>query len=525
MESILSDSSKFKPYVVDKRCKKNPFIFEEDKLNRKLIEFQKKGYFDKSVLSKIKSTGSQPARLYGLPKVHKNNTDPPYRPILNMKNSYKTDLSEYLCKILKTYLPSTYVLKDTFQFVEELKGFEFKSRQSIEMCSFDVINLFGNIPISRTIDHILTLIDFDHFELSRVALKEMLHLACTNVIFSFNDKLYSQFDGMAMGSKLGPTMAAFAMNMIESNFENFSGSKPLLYKRYVDDCFCIFHSKTDIENFFKFINSLDDNLQFTVEYENNKSLRFLDTTVFIDQDQIRIRFSFKNTNTGMYIPSSALAPFSYKMAAFRALFYRAFRICSHKFLYEQATEEILNFSRMNGYADSVILKLKDEVEQKLLNNGHTDRQEVKFVNWNIPFISKGVNELKNRIHFINKALPENTKIRLIFKTSKTLHMCQNVDTISSELKSKIVYVYSCDRCNMRYVGVTIRHLAIRINEHVTGKPLPTEISMHVHRPLKENFSVIGRSRFPKILETILIRDNFDALSNERSGSHPLRLNL
>ena len=98
----------------------------------------------------------------------------------------------------------------------------------------------------------------------------MLNLACTNVLFSFNNKAYVQIDGMAMGSNLGPTMASFAMNMVESRFT----SKPLFYKRYVDDIFCIFNNKQEAINFLAHINTINDNINFTVEHEVNKKLTY-----------------------------------------------------------------------------------------------------------------------------------------------------------------------------------------------------------------------------------------------------------
>ena len=61
----------------------------------------------------------------------------------------------------------------------------------------------------------------------------MLELAVTETYFTFNDKIYKQTDGMAMGSQLGPTFANIFMCYIETMFldqcpESF---KPLFYRR------------------------------------------------------------------------------------------------------------------------------------------------------------------------------------------------------------------------------------------------------------------------------------------------------
>ena len=62
-------------------------------------------------------------------------------------------------------------------------------------------------------------------------LASLLNLACRNMLFQFNGNLYTQIDGVAMGSCLGPTLASFAMNLVESRLTFF----PKYYKRYVDD--------------------------------------------------------------------------------------------------------------------------------------------------------------------------------------------------------------------------------------------------------------------------------------------------
>ena len=58
-------------------------------------------------------------------------------------------------------------------------------------------------------------------------------LACTNVVSFFYDDLHAQHEGMSMGSILGPTMATFALDMMECKFTEFNGAKPVFLFRYV----------------------------------------------------------------------------------------------------------------------------------------------------------------------------------------------------------------------------------------------------------------------------------------------------
>ena len=127
------------------------------------------------------------------------------------------------------------------------------------MVSFDVKYLYINVPIDDTIDHILTLLSDDDIPVRKDALRHLLKMACTNILFSFDGELYVQNDGLSMGSCLAPTMSAFAMTLIESLLQDCPHS-PRFYKRYVDDIFTIFDHSSDITKFFEFINRLHSNI-------------------------------------------------------------------------------------------------------------------------------------------------------------------------------------------------------------------------------------------------------------------------
>jgi len=53
-------------------------------------------------------------------------------------------------------------------------------------------------------------------------------------LFQFNEKLYVQTDGVAMGSPLGPLLENVFMGSIEEILER-EGKIPSFYKRYVDE--------------------------------------------------------------------------------------------------------------------------------------------------------------------------------------------------------------------------------------------------------------------------------------------------
>ena len=67
---------------------------------------------------------------------------------------------------------------------------------------------------------------------------------------TIKDMFYKQYDGVAMGSPLGPTLA----NDIMYPFENVwlkncpAYFKPIVYRRFVDDTFLLFRTKDHVGN-------------------------------------------------------------------------------------------------------------------------------------------------------------------------------------------------------------------------------------------------------------------------------------
>ena len=90
------------------------------------------------------------------------------------------------------------------------------------MANFDVVSLFTNIPVNETIGIISNALFSDHqffHGLYRSEFEKLLSLIMSvkNCHFIFNDRLYQQVDGVAMGSSLGSLFANIFMFFHEKN--------------------------------------------------------------------------------------------------------------------------------------------------------------------------------------------------------------------------------------------------------------------------------------------------------------------
>ena len=74
----------------------------------------------------------------------------------------------------------------------------------------------------------------------------LLPFATTQSHFLLNDFVYDQIDGVPMGSPLAPILDNLFMGYHEKSWlENYKDSKISIYRRYVDDIFCLFDNELD----------------------------------------------------------------------------------------------------------------------------------------------------------------------------------------------------------------------------------------------------------------------------------------
>ena len=115
----------------------------------------------------------------------------------------------------------------------------------------DVTSLYTNIPQEEgTI--VCNAYENFHAKNPPIAtnfLREMLSLILKNS-FRFNGKDYLQTHGTAMGTKMAVAFANIFMASIEKEILRQSINKPLTWKRFIDDVFCLWDTnKEEIEHF------------------------------------------------------------------------------------------------------------------------------------------------------------------------------------------------------------------------------------------------------------------------------------
>ena len=75
--------------------------------------------------------------------------------------------------------------------------------------------------------------------------------------------------------------------------------QPLLFYRYVDDCFAVFPNRVSALKFHHDLNTIHKDVKFTYELEHNKQLAFLDVSLDNSTGSIELSVHKKSTHTGL----------------------------------------------------------------------------------------------------------------------------------------------------------------------------------------------------------------------------------
>ena len=172
-----------------------------------------------------------------LPKIHKPNN--PGRPIVSACCCPTELISSYLDSLMLPIVQSlpTYI-KDTNHALTIFNDFRFPNNSSKLLFTMDVKSLYTVIPNDeglRALQHFFDLRAV--LEPSTPTLLRLAELVLTLNCFSFGDQYFKQTNGVAMGTKMGPSYANLFVGYIEHLiFQQYTGPKPEYFGRYIDDC-------------------------------------------------------------------------------------------------------------------------------------------------------------------------------------------------------------------------------------------------------------------------------------------------
>uniref|UniRef100_K7EXL6 Reverse transcriptase domain-containing protein n=1 Tax=Pelodiscus sinensis TaxID=13735 RepID=K7EXL6_PELSI len=249
------------------------------------------------------SSEPRPGLFYLLPKIHKPGH--PGRPIISGIGTLTTGLSSCVDSLLKTYATNTpSYLRDTTDFLRKLQNIDNLPNNTI-LPTMDVEDLYTNIPHEDGLQAIRNTIPEDTTA-SQTA--DLCNFVFTHNYFQFENNLYLQISGTAMGTCMAPQYANVFMADLEQHFLSSHPLLSLLYLRYIDDIFMIWtHGQETLETFHRDFNNLHPTINLSLNH-STQEIHFLDTTVQITNGKLDTTLYRKPTDSYSYLHASSSHP-------------------------------------------------------------------------------------------------------------------------------------------------------------------------------------------------------------------------
>lgn len=396
----------------------------------------------------------RPRHLYTLPKIHKPPDKwskpfkiPPGRPIISDCSSESYAVSEYIDHFLAPLsMRHPAYLKDTNDFIQKIR--ELRIPQNSLLISLDVDSMYTNIDNKAGLKAVKESFDlYPDPNRPDLEILELLKISLEKNDFEFNGNWYLQVSGTAMGKKFAPSYANIFMAAWERQVFERCPVHPETYLRYLDDIFIVWtKTREEFDEYFEILNNHHPavKLKATISEE---SIDFLDTTVFKgpnfnETGQLDTKVYFKPTDTHQLLHKNSFHPKHTFKGLIKSQILRFQRISSRDSDLQKTINILFKALRDRGYTKRFLRQIKNET----LHPNITPTHKVGPCN---------SGRCGTCPHFPPAGSFQSTK------TNKTFLIKQNLSCDSKN----VVYLITCSRCDIQYVGQTSLSLRDRFTRH------------------------------------------------------------
>ena len=375
-------------------------------------------------------------------------------------------------------------------------------------------------------------------------LKRLILLVLQSNIFRFNEKLYQQIKGTAMGTPMAVNYANLFLDNFENKmldeYEKKKKMRPLVWWRYIDDVFFIWHDDEEsLKDFIKFCDGYSEKheMKSKIKFETNysrESVNFLDVTVDLSDGKIKTSVYSKPTDSHLYLNRKSCHPTHVIKNLPKGQFIRVRRICSDIADFESHADSMKRQFQLRGYDEKHLSKTVDSVRkmkrEDLLKDKENEIKEdsrILVLTWH-PSLRKASSVLAQN----HSILANDNRLNSIFKEKSMVayrrrknlknFLCRNdvrerkqqenskccgcnlckvmsqKDTVvnqnnGAQIKIKpggtckstgVIYAINCKKCKQLYVGHTGKAMAVRWSQHkydIKKRPDQNELSKHCCR--------------------------------------------
>ncbi|XP_078520512.1 uncharacterized protein LOC144785528 [Lissotriton helveticus] len=297
--------------------------------------------------------------LYFLPKVHKDPKIPPGRPIVSGCDSVFEPISKFVDVFLKplvVQVPS--YLRDTMDFINKVEGLAFDPSCQL-LASMDVSSLYTQIPQQDGLDVMELYLD-RRPRPHRVPTELIISFATVALkknFFTFEDEMFLQIKGSAMGCPFAPEMAILYMGQYEEKYvlnNNPYGGCIGQWLRYIDDVWCVWNgTSTQLEEFHVWLNDRSPDIKFSLSY-HERSLPFLDVEISVKDNVLSCSLFQKKTDKNNALHYKSYHPRSLRDNLPYGQYLRVRRNCSTIQQFELHGQGLTSKLKERGYPHKLL---------------------------------------------------------------------------------------------------------------------------------------------------------------------------
>ena len=309
--------------------------------------------------------------FYGIPKIHKSPVK--MRPIIPCHTAIQTPAAKYVSKKLKPLIQeAATVIHGTKDLAQKLSKLAIDTSRKWYIVTGDVVAFYPNIPLIHCLDIVYNMY-FEYYwniathddasnQARQNLFKRCLEVGNTNLITQFENQIYLQLNGLAMGVADSPDLANLYGYYFEKRANVLQHPNIFYYGRYIDDCLAIVYAESDqqavdlLSGLVKF-----DNCTITWDCSDHNQ-PFLDMMLYKDADNTLQHMPYrKNGNHQERIPWISAHPYDVKRGTFFGEMSRLATLSSKNEHYLAAMRGLVALYIRRGYP-------ADEVHKWLYSN-------------------------------------------------------------------------------------------------------------------------------------------------------------
>ncbi|CAJ0946808.1 unnamed protein product [Ranitomeya imitator] len=420
------------------------------KLSALAYKGKSKGILDTKEYHYILNKNPSKAVFYHIPKIHKDQTHPPGRPIISGINNLTANLSRYVDVHLQKcmqLIPA--YLKDTGHTLEILK--EIKWNKKYILGTLDIKSLYTVINQEKgceAAEYFLgSLGTYTQTQIQYIL--DCIKFILQHNYFVYEDQHYLQTWGTAMGTRFAPSYANIYVAKWEESYIISEGRLHpglVTWRRFIDDILFIWDGpRSDLDRFIAGPNSNQYGLEFTPNISTT-SINFLDLNIYVDNNQLHTKCHRKEVDSNSFIHITSCHLPVWLANVPKSQYTRIRRNCSNMVDYDREANHLTQQFMDKGYSKPLLEKAQYDVallprESLLKKANNSNINNIKEVDlkdqiFNLPIITQYHANHKKFVGIIRKhwAILRQDKIigdflptipKFIYKKSQSLDKILN----------------------------------------------------------------------------------------------------